>query len=116
MTRRGISGQGAVKEATFVPRGSVKKRAVMVAREKERDARKDDWTGRSWRGVRELSFKTLFKNYQYSPCPIRKSYTFEVSNQVHYLPAFELKSKSCKVKNTVVAALARARTNLFKRA
>lgn len=59
-----VSGQGAVREATFVPRGSAKKKAVLAAREKERHDGKDDRTGRSRRGVRELGFKTPFKHHQ----------------------------------------------------
>lgn len=57
-----VTGQGAVKEVTFVPKAARKKKE---AEEKARkDAMKDDRTGRSRRGVKELGFKTPFKHHQ----------------------------------------------------
>jgi len=55
-----VTGQGSVKEATFVPRSSKKKEKE--DRAKEEEAAKDDRTGRSRRGVKQLGFKTPFKN------------------------------------------------------
>lgn len=56
-----VTGQGAVKEVTFVPKSARKK---LEAEEKaKQEARvKDDRTGRSRRGVKDLGFKTPFKH------------------------------------------------------
>ena len=56
-----VTGQGSVKEVTFIPKSSKKK---MEADEKaKQEARmKDDRVGRSRRGVKDLGFKTPFKH------------------------------------------------------
>mmetsp|Transcript_29274 Transcript_29274/g.54023 ORF Transcript_29274/g.54023 Transcript_29274/m.54023 type:complete len:845 (+) Transcript_29274:378-2912(+) len=60
-----VTGQGAVKEVTFVPRSAKKKAAAEEkAKQEEAAAMKDDQMGRSRRGVKGLGFKTPFKNQQ----------------------------------------------------
>ena len=57
-----VTGQGYVKEVTFVPKSDRKK---IEAKEKEKARAKDDRMGRSRsrRGVKELGFKTPFKHH-----------------------------------------------------
>jgi len=58
-----VTGQGAVKEVTFIPKSSTKKKSETVeAATKEKEAMKDDRMGRSRRGVKDLGFKTPFKH------------------------------------------------------
>jgi len=58
-----VTGQGAVKEVSYVPKATRKK---MEAAEKAKQdaAMKDDKMGRSRRGVKDLGFKTPFKHHQ----------------------------------------------------
>merc|ERR1711957_101962 len=55
-----VIGRGSSKEATFVPRSSKKKEREEQGKREE--AAKDDRTGRSRRSVKQLGFKTPFKN------------------------------------------------------
>jgi len=62
-----VTGQGVVKEVTFVPKsGKTKKKQEEAAKRQEEEEearkRKDDRMGRSRRGVKELGFKTPFKH------------------------------------------------------
>jgi hypothetical protein len=56
-----VTGQGSVKEVTFIPKATRKK---LEAQEKARQEAKvkDDRIGRSRRGVKSLGFKTPFKH------------------------------------------------------
>ncbi|KAL9186894.1 hypothetical protein ACHAXT_010614 [Thalassiosira profunda] len=54
-----VTGQGAVKEVTFVPKSAKKKKD---AEERAKREAKDDRMGRSRRGVKDLGFKTPFKH------------------------------------------------------
>jgi len=58
-----VTGQGSVKEVTFIPKATRKK---LEAQEKARQEAqvKDDRVGRSRRGVKSLGFKTPFKHHQ----------------------------------------------------
>jgi len=57
-----VTGQGSVKEVTFIPKATRKK---LEAQEKaKQEAQKDDRVGRSRRGVKSLGFKTPFKHHQ----------------------------------------------------
>lgn len=63
-----VTGQGTVKEVTFIPKPAKKKmEAEEKARQEEKEEAKnmkDDRTGRSRRGVKQLGFKTPFKHHQ----------------------------------------------------
>ena len=54
-----VRGQGTVKEVTFIPKSSRKKKDEEAAKQA-----KDDGTGRSRRGIRELGFRTPFKHHK----------------------------------------------------
>lgn len=54
-----VRGQGTVKEVTFIPKSSLKKKEEEAAKQI-----KDDRTGRSRRGVKELGFRTPFKHHK----------------------------------------------------
>ncbi|KAL7546972.1 hypothetical protein ACHAWF_010293 [Thalassiosira exigua] len=56
-----VTGQGAVKEVTFVPK-SVRKRQEAEEKKREEARTRDDRRGRSRRGVKDLGFKTPFKH------------------------------------------------------
>jgi len=58
-----VTGQGAVKEVTFIPKPARKKmEADEKAKQEEAKRMQDDRTGRSRRGVKQLGFKTPFKH------------------------------------------------------
>eukprot|EP01082_Thalassiosira_pseudonana_P016381 g14646.t1 g14646 contig90:82469-85059(+) len=58
-----VTGQGAVKEVRFVPKAARKKiEAEEKARQEEAREKKDDRSGRSRRGVKDLGFRTPFKH------------------------------------------------------
>lgn len=57
-----VAGQGVVREVTYIPKASRKKMEEEEKTLKEA-SKKDDRTGRSRRGVRDLGFKTPFKHH-----------------------------------------------------
>lgn len=58
-----VTGQGTVKEATFIPKATRKKLEAQEKAKQEAQV-KDDRMGRSRRGVKSLGFKTPFKHHQ----------------------------------------------------
>ncbi|KAL7486540.1 hypothetical protein ACHAW6_012147 [Cyclotella cf. meneghiniana] len=54
-----VRGQGTVKEVTFIPKSSLKKKEEEAIKQV-----KDDRTGRSRRGIKELGFRTPFKHHK----------------------------------------------------
>ncbi len=58
-----VTGQGATKEVTYVPKATRKKLEV-AEKAKQEAALKDDEMGRSRRGVKDLGFKTPFKHHR----------------------------------------------------
>lgn len=60
-----VTGQGAVKEVTFVPQSSKKKMdGEKIMESDSGDKREDKNSGRSRRGVKSLGLKTPFKHLQ----------------------------------------------------
>ena len=58
-----VTGQGATKEVTFIPKADKKKMDAKERAQREEEAKgKDDRMGRSRRGVKDLGFKTPFKH------------------------------------------------------
>ena len=58
-----VTGQGATKEVTYVPKAT-RKKLEEEERAKQEAAMKDDRAGRSRRGVKDLGFKTPFKHHR----------------------------------------------------
>ena len=58
-----VTGQGATKEVTFIPKADKKKMDAKERAQREEEAKgKDDRMGRSRRGVKDLGFKPPFKH------------------------------------------------------
>jgi hypothetical protein len=54
-----VRGQGTVKEVSFIPKGSRKKKEEEASQQP-----KDDNMGRSRRGIKDLGFRTPFKHHK----------------------------------------------------
>jgi hypothetical protein len=60
-----VTGQGTVKEVTFVPQSTKKKSGGDISMEKDSGAKREEkHSGRSRRGVKSLGLKTPFKHLQ----------------------------------------------------